>query len=301
MSEIVAAPKDRYAKLRLAMATDLNKIPSKYLAMFYGDTGSGKTVYAFAHADALTEGRILYIDTGQGFLSLKNHPALFRSLQPKVTVLPFTGETQLLQVAEAIERRAPGFDFSCVIWDEGSSMLDKFTDVVTYGRSLNSKEEKDPNLPLLPDYAISGNKFRQAFDMYVQLPQLHFIVLSHFRYEKTTLGLDRTSPSFPPRVGRDIRRPLHTIAYLENSYNRQTKKYTRTIQVHTTDTCTAKTRVGGFADEPVTDPKKFLKATIQWTKGEIPTEEKEILAASRPINSTDPENDEYNPEGVEVE
>jgi len=290
--------KDRFSKLRAALQTDIGKIPARYLALFYGDTGSGKTVYALAHANQLTEGRILYVDTGQGYLSVRNHPKLLAELAPKITVLPYKGENDLLLMAEAIRARATGFDFKCVVWDEASTMLDQFTDVVTYGRSLK-EEGKDPNQPVLPDFLIAGNKFRQAVDIYSQLDLVHFIMISHYRYEKTKTGLERISPAFQPKVGRDLRRPLHTIGYLENYWNRKEKKYTRSIQVHSTDTCTAKTRVGGFADTPIVNPDVFLGATLKWLKGELPTDEQDHVF-DQATAVKDPEAED-NTEGVEVE
>ena len=97
--------------------TDLNTARACLNLLLYGDSGVGKTVASVQIAQHLTpkEKNILYIDSGEGWVSLQNHPKLLS----RVHRMTLSKSGQLEDIANAIQKKMGFFGtVGAVIVDE---------------------------------------------------------------------------------------------------------------------------------------------------------------------------------------
>lgn len=270
-------------KLRSTMEPLSDSIAT-FKGMIYGVSGVGKTVMAVQIAQEITapDKKILYIDTAEGWVSLKNHP----ELKERTERMRYGNLGQLEALCHAIRTNEPPFnEFGTIILDEASSSADSALDDVLKDRAA-SKRGDDPDTPTQPDYNTATNRVRKAYMGLLTLPGVHVILISHTRKDKDARNVEVQQASFLPKLGQKIKQPLHFIGNLSGneipaSENRPAR-YTRILQVHPTRTIDAKTRIGGL--EPQVEYPEFIIKLKKWLGGEIPTVKTTML-----VKDFDPE------------
>jgi DNA polymerase III delta prime subunit len=252
---------------------DSLEVKLTFKGMFYGESGCGKTVTAIRLARRLVgrDSKVLYIDSGEGWVSLENFP----KLKQGVVRLPSSGVNTLEIIAKAIRAKSTSFGtIGAIILDEGSTIADVDLDRVVKTRA-QSDPTKDPDTPTQPDFNTSGNRVRKAFSALYNLDGVHVIVVAHIRKDKDNRGVEVTSPRFLPSLGPKLREPLHLVAYFTADIlaNAEPVDYARKAQVHPSRTVVAKTRIGGFPAEVSIDD--LIKGVVEWanTKRETLSEE----------------------------
>jgi len=202
--------------LAASIYADFNAIPKRELLMFYGDNGSGKTKLAVEVAHDITppDKKILYVDTSAGYETINNHPDLYKTVAPRMLVLPFTGEDQLNTLAKAIANKSQPFDsIGTVLLDESSSMAQQYLDVVVEYRCKNDgAKEKDK--ADWPDYNIAGNKWRKTIQLFERIQGVSLIEIAHQRVD-TRRKIEFISPAFQPTVGNETRKEKRGIFYCD--------------------------------------------------------------------------------------
>lgn len=235
------------------------EVEKEFIGLFYGSQGVGKTTAAQGLAQKLRgNGRILFLDSADGWVSLENIPALKRQTDRIEVADP----RDLMTIANALRTRQKGFkEYTVVVLDEVSSW---FTDVLhAYVREqLGVRDDED--LPEIEGsmYAAPQAAFLNLIKVFHKTQGLHVIMVAHEqeRAIKGEKGASKITPSISPKLTAGIAQLSHVIGRFES---RKTKDgYEREVQVLPTRYCEAKTRIGGL---PVKlSAVALVKAIAEW-------------------------------------
>jgi len=236
-----------------------------FKALFYGASGVGKTVQAIAIAQAITSHNktILYLDSGNGWVSLDNHP----ELKTRVNRIQIGLITTLEGVANLIQRKAGSFGtVGCVIVDEYSTIVDNDLSMIVSERAKKD-DNKDPDTATQPDYNTSKSRGVKYANQLFLLGDVHVILVAHERQDKDSRNILTISPLFNPKLGARLREAVHLVTYLSIKEVRRegdaTKKDSkRVFQVHPSTTIVAKTRIGGL--QPEVDYDTLKARLVKW-------------------------------------
>jgi SpoVK/Ycf46/Vps4 family AAA+-type ATPase len=264
-----------------AKLVDLTEKRTAFKGMLYGESGTGKTVLGMRLAQSITPvgKHILLVDSGQGWVSLKNHPGLLT----RVHKFNISGMSEFDALCGAISREVNEFfaNVGCIIIDEYSSFADYDVLAVTRARAARDRgSEKDADEPKLPDMGVSSNRMRRFTGPLVSLPNTHVIFIAHQRTDKNNMAVDVISPKFMPAFNAFIRGELHLVGRLtaDEYINDEGKvAYSRKIQVNPTNRIVAKTRVGGLNTVDV-DEAVLINSIKEWLEGKRETLEKDNTA-----------------------
>ena len=257
-------------ELRRAVYNDIDDVPARLIAMFYGDVDTGKTIFALKLAHAITppDKTIYHVDSSQGFMSIRNHPDLLQAVRGgRLKIMPYQGQTHLDVLAAAIAAKHEEFgNIGCVVLDEATAMYQKMLRLVAVGRATSGKPNKNPDQfdTELQEYGNAGNRWIDIWQKFTALEGVHFISTGHVRDDKLPKGM-QSSPAFIPYVNGVIRRDMHLLGFFENKEYEGTG-LVRTVQVHGTDKAQAKSRIGGFGI--YTTPGDLAQGIIEWLKGD---------------------------------
>lgn len=225
--------------------------------LFYGDSGGGKSVLAIRVAQAITppDQVIAYVDTSQGWVSLKNHSP---ELRKRVRLIKYEGWSQLGTIVEAIKwaRKNPGKlprweNVGCIIVDEWSTVVRTDLNLTTKVRAESPegiKDGKDPFTPVWPDMRNSTHKASTMEKDILDL-DIHVILTCHERTDKMRNGDTKTTMTLMKETREYIKEPLHLVGrvtadIVEGSSNSNT--YKRRVQCQPTRLVDAKSRIGGL-------------------------------------------------------
>lgn len=237
---------DALARLAGQMKS-VTEITPRFRGMLYGRSGSGKTVLAAKILKTICPPKtgILYIDTSEGFVSLKNHED--EGLTKNVKRVPFTTIEDIRIIGQAIKHKQGMFAYvSGVVLDEGSSMAGIDTD-----RLYEARKASDPRVdsltPEWPDYHAALQRFRVMSAELHDIEGLHVITVAHVSEKKDTRGnIIHMFPSFSPKIAEKVKEPLHLVGYCSAVHTPDAEsevKYHREVQVNPTNFIDAKTRL----------------------------------------------------------
>lgn len=238
---------------------DMAKVRLKVL--LYGPSGAGKTVEALELARMVNSPgkRIMYMDTGEGWVSLRNHP----QLMPNVDRFAFKGLSQIELMVDAISAGIEGYEnYSTVIFDEFSTIAKKDIHTVVNatmkGQEFAAAEFKQFN--------IATRRMEQVAFKLLELKETHhLILLSHQRVdrdERTQIAV--TGPSFMPKFAETVKENMHVVGRMTADVTNKTGApvYKREIQVHPSRMVVAKSRIGGL--EILNPVSQFNKVVSDW-------------------------------------
>lgn len=239
------------ARLAAQMAPVTTKQP-RFRGMLYSNSGVGKSVLSAQIMQALVpDGMgILYIDTAEGWVSLRNH----EGLSDRVMYVKFTTIEDIRVIASAIKNKIGTFAYiGGIILDEGSSMSQIDTDRLFEVRRLtaqNSGKGIDSLTPEWADYNAALARFRAMLAELFDIDGLHVIINAHVSDKKDSKGnVVHQFPSFAPSIAKKVKEPLHLVGYLSATNRPNTSVqngapiYERVVQVHPTIQFDAKTRL----------------------------------------------------------
>lgn len=246
---------------------------ARFKGMFYGPSGAGKTVLAMAVMAALLpeDKKVIYVDTSEGYLVLKNnHPKLFEKIK---FVLPFQSLEHLQTLALAIKGGHPDFaDIGGIVFDEHTKMakLDL----------LRTQEARDANalVPEWPDYNVALQRMVRTLDFLFSVPFLHVILVGHEKDKKNRKGeIIKTYPSYNPEIAKDVKESLHLVGFCTAKIERSMKnpsqmEYKRVCQVMPTTLIDAKTRVDKFSSYEVSQEEVVIRVEDWISRGGIQIE-----------------------------
>ncbi len=245
---------------------DLSQPERDFAGCLYGPIGSGKTWLALQLAQALTmTGRILYLDSSDGWVSVSGPGRELANLRAGVTRLRVKTYADFAGVADALFKNAKGFeDFDVVILDEGTSIADRVIDEVA--EDIHGDVTQ-----------IEGRDYRPVQLLYMQaLNKLHdteglsVIIVAHDRIDKIGKGEDAptiASPGFSPKLGKEVAKLMHVVAYVDSTVKGSERgpEYVREVQAQPTRRISAKSRI---ADMPLRmTTSQFVKRVVEWVDG----------------------------------
>ena len=273
------------AELLAGLNSDVQNMDDMAMRMkilLYGQSGVGKTKEAFELAQQTLEPgkRILYIDTGEGWVSLQNHV----ELKKNVTRLTYKGLSQIEVLVNAIKAGVEGWnDYGAIIFDEFSTSPKQYLHTVLKANNV------DP-LTGAPEYKHWGILSRNIEGTYWKLMELkeshNLFLIAHERVkEQKGTKIEFIAPSFMDSIEGTVKENVHVVARMtaEVINTSGAPQYSRKMQVHPTRLVVAKSRVGGL-DIQVT-PERFNERIAQWlATGGVLESEKEVTVLENEKN-----------------
>lgn len=250
-------------------------IDPKLKALIYGESGAGKTVEALELARIVNppDKKILYLDTGEGWVSLQNHPQLMNN----VTRMVYLGLAQIEALVDAIAANVPGFEnFSTLIFDEFSTVAKKDIHNIVKA-TLGDGEYESAEFK---QYNIATRRMERVAWKLLELKESHHLILiAHEKYEENKItGITVTQPVFMNKFGGTLRGEMHIVArQTADVTNKEgAPVYKREMQVHPSKMIIAKSRIGGL--DIKVSPEKFNARMVQWiAEGGKEVDEKEVV------------------------
>lgn len=258
----------------LGTMSDMDEATPYVRAMFYGDSGTGKTVLAMQTAQRLLSGtgKILFVDSSQGFATLAVNER-WRPLTANATRMRYQGISQLSTLAQAIKAEVVGslggkpFNFGnvkVIILDESTDMSYQDLVFVSRYRTEKDKDRDEPNENTWPDRNISYNRYREVI---VELNALnvHIIHTGHVDQKKDRTNIEITRPSFGPKLYESLIQPMHMVGFVSSS--EEVGKYIRRVRVQPTRTIIAKSRIDGLSGQ--VSFKDITEALGKFSEGKV--------------------------------
>lgn len=231
-----------------------------FTGLFYGPSGGGKTVLAGSVAQKITppDKRILWIDTSEGWVSLKNHPGL----TDRVQRMKYAGLSQFSLLVDAILEDAEGFnDFGTIVFDEFSTSGRR--DIHTV---MDADKLGEFDTPEFKHYNAATRRLEKAAFRLMELRTTHnLIFLAHMSNDEDKITMIRTKrPSMMAKFSETLKENMHIVGLVEADISGQKENltYTRTIQVQPSKMVVAKTRIGGLSIK--NSHPKFVERIAEW-------------------------------------
>lgn len=259
----MATAAERLADLQGALA-DTDEYAARFKFLLYGSSGVGKTVEAIHLAHLLkAEGKkVLHIDTGEGYISLFNHPQLMKP--ENYQRMLYKGLSQIETLVEVIQAGAGGFDaYDTLVFDEFSTSTKQFLHIVLEANNLKGSLTKAPEFK---EWGIMSRNIEGTIWKLLELKDTHniiFIAHEKWKEDKATKA-KMYAPSFMDSIEGPVKENCHVVARMEAEVTNTNGApiYNRTLQVHPTKIVTAKSRVGDLDIKvPV---HRFNERVVEW-------------------------------------
>lgn len=234
-----------------------SQITSKdFISLLYGSYGVGKTLLGLAIAQYLKgDGRILFLDSSDGFVSAEEFPALMEGVD-RYRVDDYR---ELGVLGEALKNRAPGFEeYTVVQLDEVSSW---FTDMLHAWVREAEGVTNDAPLPEIEGkhYGPPTHVFTETIGRFHKTEDMHLILVSH-EQSRGREGSEITGPALPPRFLREINQKMHLVGRVEGVI--RGGDYERKVQTQPSRRVVAKSRLSNLS--PVEMVEDVPEKVYEW-------------------------------------
>lgn len=267
------------------------QITSDFTGCFYGPIGAGKTTFVVALAQALAEGeRILYLDSSDGWVSLREFPSLLEN----VTRIRFQSLADITVLAEAIRKQSKGFEgIKVVVIDEGSSIANEVLYDVVRDKNGVGKDDMLPDIEG-KDYGPMGQLYMAALNRLHAIEGLHILIVAHDAQRKDHRNVEITYPDFSPKLRKEVMKLMHVVGYVSSQIKGAGAKteYVREVQLQPTALIQAKAR---FSTPLKLDFPDTIEAIVDWVHGEQFSSD-----VAGPEPQVDAEEDELPTDGIPV-
>lgn len=255
--------------------------PTKFKGAIVGPMGTGKTIQAMklAHGIVAKEDKkeILYIDSGENWSSMKNHPGMMENVRR----MRFRNYDDLIELAKfMISGEEPFSRFGAVVFDEYSSITEYDLAWIVRQRAAEKekvKEFKDPYQPALPDYLAGMHRSNILIDTFMRA-DAHLIFVAHVRLD------DRkwTVPDFPEATQKGFQKKLHSVMFAEVDQKKDgSNEYAFLLNPLKSQRISAKCRIGGLPNTATVE--QVIEAYHKWgVKPQSKKPEKPIAVEEQP-------------------
>lgn len=276
---------------------DHQTVDKNFIGMLYGTPGVGKTTLAIGLAHKLSNGgKVLYLDSADGWVSLENIPSLMKN----VIRLPFEKYQDLPAIAAEL-RKPDGKrnkllqGVNVVVIDELSSIANDVLDTVLRER-LGTKHDEIPDQTAeWSDYYPQKELMRKAIIQLHDVPTLHVVLVAHAKEKIDHRKVKVMKPDFPDKLLGELQKLMHVTAYVSATTTNKggVVQYVRQVQSQPSLLIEAKSRVGGLPFQ--TDFTEFVATVSQWVAGEqmqqdlvSPEPDMELVADELPADGISP-------------
>lgn len=212
-------------------------VDKDFIGLTYGNSGVGKTTLTMAIAQELREGgRILFVDSSDGFVTLEDFPFLMEDTD-RIRVDDYR---DLPVLGDALLERKKGYEeYTVVVLDEVSSwFLDMLHAFVREAEGLM------PSAPL-PEivgkhYGPPSHALLDIVNKFHKTEGLHLLMVSH-EQTRGREGAETAGPSLPPMFLRQINQRMHLVARVEGVI--RADGYVRSVQTQPSRRVVAKSRI----------------------------------------------------------
>lgn len=244
-------------------------VNKNFIGMLYGEPGTGKTTLAVGLAHKLANGgKVLYLDSSDGWVSLENIPSLMQN----VVRLPFERYQDIPQVASALresDSKRPAIlkGVNVIVLDELSSIANDVLDNVLRDR-LGTRDDDIPDQTAeWSDYFPQKELVRKAIIQLHEVPNLHVILVAHAKEKIDHRKVKVMKPDFPDKLLGELQKLMHVTAYVSATTTNKggQVQYTRQVQSQPSLLISAKSRIGGLPFQ--TDFPDFVTHVVSWVDG----------------------------------
>lgn len=264
------ARKRELRKKMMGASNLLENKQSRAKICLYGDNGTGKTTTAVAMARKLIgpDKKIVFVDTNEGYESLRNIPGLAKNIE----LVKFESAEQLYVLAELIHEGAAPYDnIGAIVFDDMDFMAAADLNRLWHDRVAKGKSTLDPDKPERPEYLKLGFLYTDTLEhIYNKTPDIHVFITTHAKEKKTKDGdtVLKIFPGFNPALANEIMGRLLVLGHMTakeiKGGEKNAARYERSIQVHPTYLIDAKSRIG--CEKIRYEVMEFIAHVADWSK-----------------------------------
>lgn len=235
-------------------------------AMLYSEFGAGKTTTIMGLAQAIRgDGKILFLDSSDGFVVLDEFPAL----KEGASRFRVDNPADLLVIANGLKSgKLKGYTVAVI--DEASSIFQVMLE--QYMRDKYSLGPDD-QLPEMEgsEYGPPTAALESILRKFHDIEGLHVLITAHAREvgESRNSANKELRPDFSPKAYTAVMRKLHVCGALTARRKKAAggaESYERTIQLKPSAAVAAKSRI---PESPTRlDPIEFIELVSEWVAGE---------------------------------
>lgn len=260
-----------------ASMSDMEDEYASFIGCVYGDPGTRKTVRSMQLAQKITpaDKKILYVYTGQGWSSLKNHKE--ENLMHRVKKMPFIRYEQIETLQAVLKNKAmrEKMGIGTIVFDEYNRMQDMDIDTLTRHRAQlvndgpKRKKDgveiyKDPDTPEWPEYNTTKIRMINLMNDVLGMDEINVIFVAHTRLQKKT---GKIEPDFPNATAASFISMVHSIYYCdkEDVIENGQPAVRFPIELISGGQTVSKNRIGGLG-RVVYDVQPIADAFLEWNR-----------------------------------